>query len=138
MKAAIRKERRAHVADADEHHWLQAARAQQVDDHLRELVHVVAEAARAELAEVGEVLAQLRGFDARDFRQRLAGDSANVVRLEPLEAAQIDGQTINRLARDLWAMCFFQGGGELSQSCRGIKLPQSTNISSFESSNACA
>ena len=46
------------------------ARAEQIGDHRRKLLYVVAEAARAELAEVGEVLAQLRRLDARRLGQR--------------------------------------------------------------------
>jgi len=37
------------------------------------LLDIVAEAARAELAEIGEVLAKLGGLDAGDLGERLAG-----------------------------------------------------------------
>ena len=71
--------------------------------------HVITEAARAERAEVGEVLAELRGLDAGGPGERLAGNGADAVLAQPREAAQINRKTINRLARDDWPAVFLQG-----------------------------
>ncbi len=108
FKTAIGEQREAEIADADEHDRLQAFGAELVGDHLRQLLDIVAEAARAELAEIGEVLAKLGGLDARDLGQRLAGDGADGVVLQPRQAAQINGQTIDRFARNFRAVGFFQ------------------------------
>ena len=75
---------------------------------LRELLHIVTQAARAELAEVGEVLAQLGGLDASDPGERLAGDGADGVVAEAREAAQINRETINRLAAMTGRSNFFK------------------------------
>ena len=68
----------------------------------------ITEAAGAELAEVGQVLAELGGFDAGGFGQGFAGDGADVVFLEALEATEVHGQSIDCLARDLSSQCFLQ------------------------------
>ena len=62
----------AEVANADENDGLQAVGTEQIDDHHGQLLDIVAQAARAELAEVSQVLAQLGGFDAGGLGQRLA------------------------------------------------------------------
>src|SRR6202034_222437 len=86
-----------------------------------QLRDIIAEAAGAELAEIGEVLAQLGGFDARDFGERFTGNRAHGIVLEPREAAQVDGQTINRFARNFWTVRFFQAGQEIVQTRRSCK-----------------
>ncbi len=48
--------------------------------------------------------------------ERLAGDGADGVVLEPREAAQVDGETINRLARDFGAVGFFQAAKEIIET----------------------
>jgi hypothetical protein len=66
------------------------------------------EAARAEGAEIGEVLAQLRRLNASSAGERLAGNGTDAVFLQARQAAQINRETINRLARDDWAFRFLQ------------------------------
>src|SRR5436190_10606870 len=69
----IGKERETEIADADEDDGLKAGGAEQVGDHFAELLDIVTETAGAELAEVGQVFAELGGFDAGGFGESLAG-----------------------------------------------------------------
>src|SRR6266404_6273154 len=78
------------MADAHQNDRLQARRPQFVGNHLRKTSDIVPETSRAKLAKVGEVFAQLSGFDAGDFGKRFAGDSSEVVIFEPDQAAQIE------------------------------------------------
>jgi len=79
FKSAIRKERQTEIADTDENHRLEARRAELVGNHLRQRGYLITETARAELAEVSEILSELGGFDARDFREGFARNSLNIV-----------------------------------------------------------
>ena len=115
FESAIRQQRQAEVADADQDDRLQPRGAEFVGNLCGKFRHVVAEAARAEGAEIGEVLAQLRGLDAGGLGQRLAGNGADAVLAQPRQAAQINRKTINRLARDDRAAVFFQGAQKLSK-----------------------
>ena len=108
LETAVAEQRGAEVADTDEHDRLEPVRAQQIGDHLRELVDVVAETAGAELPEVGEIFAQLRRFHARGPGERFAADRLEMVLPEPLEAAQIHREPVDGLARDLGAVGSFQ------------------------------
>lgn len=79
LEAAIREERRAEIADADQDDGLKTRRAEQVGDHFAELLDVVAKTARAELAEVGQVFAKLGRLHAGGFGKGFAGDGSNVI-----------------------------------------------------------
>jgi hypothetical protein len=116
LKTAIRKERRAQISHADEDDGLEAARAEQIGNHLRELLYIVAQSTRAELAEISQVFAQLRRLDARNFCQGFAGNRANAIRFQALETTQVNRKTIDRLPGNFRAVRFFQGAGELLQS----------------------
>ena len=72
LETAIGKQRQAEMAGADEHNWLQPGCAQQIGDHRGQLFDVVSQASRAELAEVSQVFAQLRGLDAGRLGEGLA------------------------------------------------------------------
>ncbi len=100
FKPAIRQQRQPEMAGAHQNDRLQARRAEFLGNFFGQFRHVVAQAARAERAETGEVLAELRGFDAGGLGERLAGNGAEAVLAQPREAAQINGKTINRLARN--------------------------------------
>ncbi len=108
FKAAIREQREAEVADAHQDDRLQPRRAEFLGDLFEKLRDIVAQAARAERAEIRQVFAQLRGLDAGGLGERLAGNGADAVLTQPREAAQIDRKAINRLARDFRAVDFFQ------------------------------
>src|SRR5215472_10110986 len=62
--------------------------------------HEVADAAHAELPEVGEVLPHLGGVQAEALRQLLGRDGLDAVLLELLQAARINGQTTHRHLRN--------------------------------------
>src|SRR5688572_5555134 len=87
LETFVGKEGEAKVADANEDDGLEAVGAEEVEDHFAELLDVVSEPARAELAEVSEILAKLSGFHASGFGERFAGDGADVILLKPLQAA---------------------------------------------------
>jgi len=53
------------------------------------LVDIVTQAARAELAEISKIFAQLRGFDTGRLGQGLAGNGPMAVGLQPLQTAKI-------------------------------------------------
>jgi len=52
LEPAIREQGETHVADAYENYGLQAVGAEQIRDHLGQLLNIITQAARAELAEV--------------------------------------------------------------------------------------
>ncbi len=71
IETAVAEEGGAEVPDADEDDWLEAVGAEHVIEHAGEVGHAVTESPSAELAEVGEVFAQLRWFDAGGAGQGL-------------------------------------------------------------------
>ena len=79
-----------------------------------QVADVVADAAHAELAEVGEVLADLRGVEVELFGERLRGDRADARGLEHVEAAEVDreaiGGELGNLISGLLAASPWRGG----------------------------
>ena len=67
-----------------------------------QVADVVADAADAELAEVGEVLADLRGVQVELFREPLRRDGLHAGRFELVQAAQVDRQAIGGELGDLF------------------------------------
>jgi hypothetical protein len=65
--------------DAHQEHRLEAVGAEQIGNHLRQLLDVVPESSSTELAEVCQVFAQLSGLDTGRLGQRLAGNGSNCV-----------------------------------------------------------
>jgi len=65
-----------------------------------ELLDVIADAPDTQLAEIREVLANLRGIEVKLLRQRLRRNRAHTRRVEGAQASQIDGQTIGRQLGD--------------------------------------
>jgi hypothetical protein len=45
----------------------------------------------------------LGGFDTGGLGERFGGDGVDVVHLEALEAALVDGESVDRLSRDVYA-----------------------------------
>jgi hypothetical protein len=90
----------AEIADANKDDGLEAGGAEGFREARAEGVNIVAEAARAELAEVGQVLAELRGLDAGCLCEGSGGDRGDAVGLEALEAAVVEGKTVNRFPGD--------------------------------------
>ena len=90
FEPAIRQQRETEIADANEDDRLQTGCAQFVGNHLGQFRDVISEPARAEMAEIGEVLAQLRRLHAGNLRERLARHGLNIVILQTRKAAQIN------------------------------------------------
>ena len=75
-----------------------------------QIADVVADAADAELAEVGEVLADLRGIQMKLFRQRLRRDGPHAGIVERVQAAQVHRQAIGGELGDLIGALFYRHG----------------------------
>ena len=71
-----------------------------------QVAHVVADAADAELAEIGEVLPNLRGVQMELLGERLGRDRADAGAVEHVEAPQVDRQAVGRELGDLIAARF--------------------------------
>ena len=66
-----------------------------------QILDVVADAAHAELAEIGEILADLRGVQVELLGQRLRRDRLDAAGSSWFEAAQVDRQAVGRELGDL-------------------------------------
>ena len=97
------------MANPNENHRLEARSAEFVGDHPRKFEHVIAESSGPELAEVRQVLAQLRRLYSGAFGEHLAGNGLDVIVFESREAAQVGGQSVDCLSRDFWTIWLFQG-----------------------------
>ena len=80
-----------------------AVEAENLPQVLLEILDVIADAAHAELAEVREVFPNLRGVQMELMRERLRRNGLHPVRVERVEAPQIDRQPIGGELRDLVA-----------------------------------
>ena len=87
-----------------------AIEAENLPQVTAEVADVVADAAHAELAEVREVLADLRGVQVELFGERLRRNGANARLLELIQAAQVDRQPIGRELGDLFGHLAGSGG----------------------------
>src|SRR5207302_105276 len=92
VEAAVGAEGAAEVAGADEQDVPHLVRAEDAFDLEDEVVHAVADAGVAELAEVGEVLADLGIGEAEALAELAAGDRAAVLALERLELPQVEAE----------------------------------------------
>ncbi len=99
-ESGIAHERAAQAADADNDDGLEAVGAEGVAESDGEQFDIVAKSAGAEVAEVGKVFAELGGGDAGDLGERFAGDGADAVVVEALEAAEIEGEAVEGFARN--------------------------------------
>ena len=101
LEAAVGGDGAAQAARADQHHLPAAVEAEDEPQLLGEAVDGVAAALLAEAAEVGEVLADLRGCDAQRVAQLLRGDDADPACLQPAEEPEVDGEAVDDDFRDL-------------------------------------
>ncbi len=85
---------RAQVAHADHHHGPRPVDSQQGGQPFAQLIHLVADAADAELAELGEVLADLGGRQPVAVGQLLGRHPAYALPTQPAQAAQVDRETV--------------------------------------------
>ena len=92
-EAAVGGQRRAEVADADDDDVPVLGLAELAGDLVAQVLDVVADAAGAVRAEVGEVLAQLGGVDAGRRRQLVRRADVDALVGERRQRSQIDGQS---------------------------------------------
>ena len=102
-EAGIVGEREAEVAGAEDRDPDGAIEAEDHPQVALELLDVVADAAHAELAEVGEVFPDLRGVELKLLGQRLGRDGFDARGVERVQAPQVDGQTTGSELRNLIA-----------------------------------
>ena len=100
-EARVVGEREAEVAGADDGDAQLAIETEDLPQVPLQIADVVADAAHAELAEVGEILADLRGVQVKLLGQRLRRDRADAGVFERVQAAQVDRQPVGGELRDL-------------------------------------
>src|SRR5947209_8168210 len=100
-KSRIVGQREPEVAGAHDRHAQLLIETENLAEMALQIAHVVADAAHAELAEVREVLANLRRIEVILLRQRLRADRADPRVLERIEAAQIHRKTVRGELRNL-------------------------------------
>jgi hypothetical protein len=100
-EAAVVKERRTEIAEADERYRPLAIEAEDPLELGLEPRDVIADAADPEFAEVGEVLSNLRRVEIEAVGQLLRGHRLDAVFFELQQAPGIDRETTDRHLRDL-------------------------------------
>ena len=105
-KPGIVGEREAEVAGAHDGDAQLAIEAEDLPQVALQVADVVADAADAELAEVGEVLADLRGVEVELLGERLRRDGADAGVFERVEAAEVDRQAVGGELGDLIGALF--------------------------------
>ena len=100
-EARVVGEREAEVAGADDGDAQLAIEPEDLAQVALQIADVVADAAHAELAEVGEVLADLRGVQVELFGERLGRNRLDAGRLELVQAAQVDREAVGGELGDL-------------------------------------
>ncbi len=103
LKPGIVGERETEVAGAEDGDLEPAIEAENLPQVLLEILDVVADAAHAELAEVRQVFANLRGVEMKLMREGLRRNGLHAVRIERVETSQIDGEPVGGELRDLIA-----------------------------------
>src|SRR6185503_7443440 len=100
-EALVMEQGGAQVAEPHERHRPLAVEAENPLELGLEPGHVVADAPHAELAEIREVLAHLRGVQVEAFGELLRRDRADAVLLELEQAACVHRETTDRHLRNL-------------------------------------
>src|SRR5262245_21605711 len=95
------EERGAEVAEAHQRHRPLAIEPEDLLELGLEAGDVVTDAAHAELAEVREVLPDLRGVEVEALGELLRGDGLHAVLFELLQTARVHRETADRHLRDL-------------------------------------
>jgi hypothetical protein len=88
------RERQTEVAGAHDGDTEVAVETENLPQMAAEVLDVVADAANAELAEVGQVLADLRRVQVKLLCQRLGRNRLHAARIELVQAAQVHGQAV--------------------------------------------
>ena len=107
LEAMIAQQRGAEIPRADEDDRLEVFAAESLTNDRGERLDRVAEAAGTELAEVGEVLAELCGLDSGGAGEGGGADGGHAVIVEFLKATVIDGKPVDGLFRDVNLADFF-------------------------------
>src|SRR5262249_16494689 len=100
-EARVVGEREAGIARAHDSDAQLAVEGEDLAQMPLEVANVVADAADAELAEVREILSNLRGVQMELFRERLRRDRANARLLERRQTAQVHGKPVGGEFRNL-------------------------------------
>ena len=122
-EAAVVGQRVAEVADADDDDRPVLGQAELAGDLVDEVLDVVADAAGAVGAQVGEVLAQLGRVDPGGGGELLGGDRGDALVGQRAERPQVDGQPGHRGVRDA------AGGGTRPRGAAGSALGRSARSS---------
>ena len=99
-EARVVRERQPEVAGAHDGDGDAAVEAEDLPQVPPQLLHVVAHAAHAELAEVRQVLPDLGGVEVELLGEPLRRHRAHARRVERVQAAQIDREAVGRQLRD--------------------------------------
>ena len=100
-KTGIVGQGQAEVAGAHHRDAEFSVKAQNLPEVALEILDVVSDAADAELAKIGQILADLCGVQVELLRQRLRGNGLDAVGFELCQAAQVNRQTIGGELGDL-------------------------------------
>ena len=100
-KAGVVGEGEAEVAGAHDGDPQFAVEAENLAEVALEILDVIADTADAELAEIRQVLPDLRGVQVKLLGQRLRGNGFDAGVFELSQAAQVDGKAIGRELGDL-------------------------------------
>ena len=100
-KPGIVGERQAEVTGTHHSHAQLSVKAQNLPEMPLEILDVVADAADAELAEIGQILADLRGIQMELLGQGLRRNRFDAGGFELSQAAQVNRQTIGGELGDL-------------------------------------
>src|SRR5262245_46013063 len=95
-EAGVVGERQTEIAGAHDRDAQLAIEAENLSEMALQVADIVADPAHAELAEVGEVLADLRGVQMKLLGERLRRDRADAGVFERVQAPEIYGQSIGR------------------------------------------
>ena len=100
-ESGVVRERQAEIAGAHDRHAQPPIESQDLPQVPPQFLHVVAHAADAELPEVRQVLANLRGVQVELLGQRLRRDRLDSGGVECVQAAQVDREPVGRQLGDL-------------------------------------
>lgn len=101
FKSMVTQKGRAETPGADQDDRLEVLATESLPDDGGENFHRVAEAAGAELAEVGEVFAELCGLHPGGPGKGGGADGLDVVHVELLQTTMIDRKAVNRFFRNI-------------------------------------
>src|SRR5262249_23994945 len=124
-EAGVAGEGTADVADADEERVGDAIGAEDLAESCDERGDLVADAGAAELAEVGEVLADLCVGEAEGACEGAGGDGGDGLGVEGFELAQVEAESADSGMWDIAAQCHawhdtWGEAGEQAGRMRGV------------------